>query len=140
MSHGSHIFCKDKDNYFYSHKKSQKNIKRLHFLSFLRQKRTYFTVKIIICNIIVTRFSIIPHFADASVAYCHPDGGGKCVQTAALGKPATTRRRVGCPTLFGGIRRSLLVLLAYDTVETPNLLGLLGVGLLKLTQTLIYRA
>ena len=34
----------------------------------------------------------------------------------------------------------LLVFLAYDTIETSNLLNLLGVGLLKLTQTLINRA
>ena len=34
----------------------------------------------------------------------------------------------------------LLVFLAYDTIETSNLLSLLGVGLLKLTQTLINRA
>ena len=34
----------------------------------------------------------------------------------------------------------LLVFFAYDTIEMSNLLSLLGVGLLKLTQTLINRA
>lgn len=36
-------------------KKAGKNIKHLHFLSLWRQKRTYFTIKVIIRNIAVTQ-------------------------------------------------------------------------------------
>lgn len=49
------FFAKIRIIIFIAIKNRKKNIKRLHFLSLLRQKRIYFTVKVIIRNIIVTR-------------------------------------------------------------------------------------